>query len=244
MKDIRNYIDATYLKTAHQAGLDALKNEAVVFDVIQDAIENNYKCLMIRPEYVSFAKEILNQHKSKVLLGTVIDFPLGKASVEDKISEASMAINNGADELDFVINYNAFKVGNLDLVSNEILQCTKLCIDNNKTIKWIIEVGALSNNEIVRLTSLVKQIVVRNFKEIHYQQVFVKSSTGYYIDNEGKSIGASPKAITLMLENATPLLVKASGGIKTRDEALFYIQLGVQRIGTSNQKQFISNKHS
>lgn len=240
MKNVNEFLDATYLKTPEQANVSKKENDAVVEELLQNAIKHKYKCIMIRPEYVATAKHYLIKNKSKVLVGTVIDFPEGKASLQDKLSQAQLAIDNGADDLDFVINYKVFKDGYLELVKKQVKECTALCLQHHKTVKWIIETAALSNKEIIQISALIKNVVIKNFKEIDYANVFVKSSTGFYKTSHNQPNGATPNVITLMLENATPLSVKASGGIKTLEEVLFYLEMGVKRIGTSAQKEIIA----
>ena len=178
--------------------------------------------------------------KSKLLVGTAIDFPKGKGGQELKLKQARKAILDGADDLDFVCNYNAFKKKKIELVKQEILECTKLGLQNNKTVKWIIEVAALNNKQIIQLSALIKNVVIANFKEDDYSSVFVKSSTGFFKTKDNLPNGATIESIILMLENASPLPIKASGGIKTFDQAKEFIDLGVKRIGTSNAK-FISD---
>nr|WP_298001592.1 deoxyribose-phosphate aldolase [uncultured Flavobacterium sp.] len=241
MKKMKEYIDATYLKTAKQAQLTEAENDQIVKDLLAEAMTHQYKCVMLLPEHVSVAKNYFIKHKSKIAVGTVINFPEGTADVSDKLKQAQIAIDQGADELDFVINYPAFKAGNITMVQEEVLQCTQYCLNQHKTIKWIIETAALTDNEIIRITTLIKNTVMRYFKEIDYQKVFVKSSTGFFSVNDGTTNGATPHAITLMLENAGPLPIKASGGIKTVTDVLFYLQMGVKRIGTSAQKQIIES---
>ena len=104
-------------------------------------------------------------HNSKVLIGTVIDFPEGKSSLDKKLEEALECIQNGADDLDFVCNYEAFKAGDIDLVKEEILKGTQLGLNHNKTVKWIIEVAALNELQIAQLSALIKNVVISNFKE-------------------------------------------------------------------------------
>lgn len=244
MKNINEYIDATYLKTALQAQLTEVENNQVVQNLLADAVVRQYKCVMLLPEYVWVAKKYFMKHKSKIAVGTVINFPEGTASVSDKLKQAQIAIDQGADELDFVINYEAFKKGETNLVQNEIQLCTALGLNHQKTVKWIIESAALTDNEIIRITSLIKNTVIRNFKEADYAKVFIKSSTGFYQKNNNTTNGATPHTITLMLENATPLPVKASGGIRSLQEVLFYLQIGVKRIGTSAQKQIMQAVNS
>ncbi|SFO13866.1 deoxyribose-phosphate aldolase [Paenimyroides ummariense] len=241
MKNVNDFLDATYLKTPEQANISKLENDALVEELLQNAVKHKYKCVMIRPEYVATAKQYFVKNKSKVLVGTVIDFPEGMASLQEKLLQAQLAIDNGADDLDFVIDYQAFKNGAFALVQNQVKECTQLGLQHHKTVKWIIETAALSNKEIIQITALIKNVVIRNFKETDYGNVFVKSSTGFFKTASDQSNGATPNSITLMLENATPLSVKASGGIKTLEEVLFYLEMGVKRIGTSAQKEIIED---
>lgn len=234
--DVRQYLDSTYLKTASQAGIDEDQNTVVVKKFIQEAIDEKFKLIMIRPGKVTLAKEMIINVNSTVGIGTVIDFPEGSSSVEEKLKEAIQAIEDGVDDLDFVCNYKAFIAGDLELVKNEILKCTQLGLENNKIVKWIIEVAALNDKQIVQLSSLIKNIVISNFKEVHYNSVFVKSSTGFFKTQGNLPNGATVATVTMMLENAFPLPVKAAGGVRTYEEAVEMIRLGVKRIGTSGAK--------
>ena len=101
---IHQYLDSTYLKTSSDANLSENENLDKNKFVINEAIENEFKLIMIRPTMVSLAHEMIQKSNSKVLIGTVIDFPLGSKSTEDKIIEAQTAIKNNVDELDFVDN--------------------------------------------------------------------------------------------------------------------------------------------
>lgn len=234
--NIKQYLDSTYLKTASQAGLSEAENSAVVKNAISEAINESFKLIMIRPEYVSLAKEMILKANSSLLVGTVIDFPEGKSDIETKIKEANEAIENGADDLDFVCNYEAFKNGDIALVKQEILLATQIGVAHNKTVKWIIEVAALTDKEIIQLSALIKNIVISNLKEENYASVFVKSSTGFLKTENDLPNGATIPTIIMMLENASPLPVKAAGGVRTYDEAIEMIRLGVKRIGTSAAK--------
>lgn len=234
--NIKQYLDSTYLKTPEQAGLSEKENAEVVKKFVREAIEEHFKLIMIRPDQVAIARKMIAEASSQVLVGTVIDFPLGKSTCSKKLKEAQKAIEDGADELDFVCNYEAFKKGKVEVVKDEILQCTKLGLDNHKAVKWIIEVAALSPIEIVRLSSMIKNVVVSHFKEEHYPQVFVKSSTGFYQTKNNLPNGATVETIIMMLENASPLPVKAAGGVRTYEEAMEMVRLGVKRIGTSGAK--------
>ena len=234
--NIKSYLDSTYLKTADQANVSEKENIVLVQNFVQETIDEKFKLVMIRPDKVALAKKQIESQNSKVLIGTVIGFPEGTNTIEEKLIEAQQAITDGADELDFVVNFEAFKLGDFELVKNEVLQGTKLGLENHKTVKWIIEIAALNGAQIIQLTSLIKNVVVANFKEKKFENVFVKSSTGFYKTLNGLPNGATFPAIIAMLENAFPLPVKASGGIKTKEEALEMIKLGVKRIGTSSAK--------
>ena len=234
--NIKHYLDSTYLKTAAQANLSEKENTQVVVNCIQEAIDNDFKLIMIRPDKVALAKKMIQDAKSKVTIGTVIDFPLGNGTLEDKLVEAKQAIENGADDLDFVVDYEAFKRGEVDAVKEQVLQGTKLGLAHNKIVKWIIEVAALDNHQIVQLSTLIKNAVIANFTEKEYDKVFVKSSTGFYKTPEGIPNGATVPTIKLMIENSFPLPVKAAGGVRTYEEAVEMVQLGVKRIGTSAAK--------
>lgn len=233
---ITQYLDSTYLKTPSQAGLSFEENKKIVESFIAEAIEENFKLIMIRPDMVTLAKKMILEAQSKVLIGTVIGFPEGTASIEEKLDEANQAIIDGADELDFVCNYEKFKLGEIQTLKHEILQGTKFGLDHKKTVKWIIEIAALTDQQIIQLSVLIKNVVMANFKEENYQDVFVKSSTGFYKTENGKPNGATVPAIIMMLENSSPLPVKAAGGVRTHAEALEMISLGVKRIGTSAAK--------
>ncbi|MFV8373721.1 deoxyribose-phosphate aldolase [Flavobacterium sp. LB1P71] len=242
--NIKQYLDSTYLKTASQAGLSEADNTIVAEKFIQEAIEERFKLIMIRPDIVSIAKKKITDANSNLQIGTVIDFPEGKSSVDEKISEAIQAIEDGADDLDFVCNYEAFKNGSIDLVKDEVLKCTLLGLENNKVVKWIIEVAALNDKQIIQLSALIKNVVISNFKEELYQSVFVKSSTGFYKTEGDLPNGATIPSIIMMLENASPLPVKAAGGIRSYKEAVEMIRLGVKRIGTSGAKVIADGQNS
>ena len=154
--NIGSYIDSTYLKTPDQAGISSDETDVIVFDTIQDAIEHNMKLVMLRPEYVRTAREFIDSKGANVLVGTVIDFPHGDSEHGVKMDEALEAIENGVDELDFVVDYKAFLSGNLDKVMKEVSEGTAIGISKGKTVKWIIESGALGPQAIAELHKIFK----------------------------------------------------------------------------------------
>ncbi|MEM0542813.1 deoxyribose-phosphate aldolase [Flavobacterium sp. j3] len=234
--NIKQYLDSTYLKTATQAGLSEEDNDTIVKEFVKEAIDESFKLIMIRPDKVKIAREMITNAKSNLLIGTVISFPEGTNSLEDKLEEAKKAIEDGVDELDFVCNYQAYKTGDVDLVKREVYSGTKLALENHKAVKWIIEVAALSDDQIIKISALIKNIIISKFKEECFSKVFIKSSTGFYKTENNKPNGATIPTIILMLENASPLPVKAAGGVRTYQEAEDMIRLGVKRIGTSAAK--------
>jgi deoxyribose-phosphate aldolase len=239
---IRHYLDTTSLKTAIQAGITEKENLEKVAALAKEAIRYDYKLVMIRSNYITTVKKIISISGAKVLIGTFIDFPCGDTSLKQKIKEAENAIKLGADELDFVVNYNAFKKGNIDLVTEELTRCIALCLSHQKIAKFIIEVAALSNQEIVVISQLVKQVVVENFGEENAKNVFVKSSTGFFKTEGDRPNGATLKSMLLICKNAKPLKIKAAGGVRDYETALKMISLGADRIGTSASKEIINKE--
>lgn len=239
---VNQFLDATYLKTASQAAISEEENEQKIKDLVNESIVHDYKLIMIRANHIPLAKKMLAKVNSPVLIGTVIDFPEGNSSIKNKLEEAKKAIKLYADELDFVINYKAFKDGNLNLIKEEVLECTKLCIENNKVVKFIIEVAALTSKEIIVISQLIKEVILNNFDEQVTQKVFVKSSTGFFKTENNKPNGATFETIKLISENAKPLQIKAAGGVRDYGTALKMISLGVDRIGTSSAKEICLKK--
>ncbi|WP_395094030.1 deoxyribose-phosphate aldolase [Vaginella massiliensis] len=231
---VKDYLDSTYLKTPEQAGISNSETLEKVHQLTLEAIENGFYAVMIRPDYVRSVREILDSQSSLVKLGTVIGFPEGDYTLDEKMREAQKAIADGADELDFVVDYTAYKKGNLEKVSEEIETCTRIAIREGKIVKWIIETAALTDEEIVGITKLIRKIVEEKIGADEVSNVFVKSSTGFYQTPNGEPNGANEHVIKLMLENAGQLPVKASGGVRNIEEAKQMIALGVKRIGTSS----------
>lgn len=237
---LADYLDSTYLKIPRQSGLSDSETLEKVHDLTREAITHGFYAIMIRPDYVRSVKMLTDNLNSSLKVGTVIDFPEGRSSVASKLAEAQRAIADGADELDFVVDYNAFKSGNYEKVKEEIESCTRLCLNFDKTVKWIIETAALTDDEIAGITKLIRNIVMEKLSDFSPEKVFVKSSTGFFETPEGKPNGANEHVIRIMLENSGPLPVKASGGVKSEKEARTMIKLGVKRIGTSSALQIAS----
>lgn len=241
--NLSSYLDSTYLKTPEQAGIGEEETDVIIFDTIKDAIEHNMKLVMIRPEYVKTAREFIDSKGANVLVGTVIGFPNGDTGQGAKMDEAIKAIEDGVDELDFVVDYKAFKNGDLDTIMKEVSEGTAIGIADGKAVKWIIESAALNDEEIAELTRLISKIVIETVGQEKASNVFVKTSTGFYQSDDGRPIGATPEAVSIMKSNSGPLQVKASGGIYSKEDAEKMIGAGATRLGTSAAKDImVGNK--
>ena len=234
---IQNHLDSTYLKTPKQAGLSEEQTRNKVRELVQECIDNNFVLAMIRPEYVSMAKEMILKEKTNLAVGTVIGFHEGVASIVDKLKEAQKAIDDGVDELDYVINYPAFIKGDIELVNDEVLEGTALGLEHDKKVKWIIEIAALTDKQIAHITQLIRDMVTSHFNKEQHANVFVKSSTGFYKTTDGKPVGATFEGMQIIKDNAGDLSIKAAGGVRSYDDAIKMIKLGVERIGTSSAKK-------
>ena len=231
--DVGKYIDSTYLKTSEQAGISDDETTRMVVKTIQDAMDHNMKLVMIRPEFVNLADQMIKEYDSDLLVGTVIGFPDGDDSIGEKMDEAMEAINNNVDELDFVVDYKAFKNGDLDKVRKEVSDGTSVGVGEDKVVKWIIESAALTSDQVAELTSLIRDVVIETVGEQKAGNVFVKTSTGFYKPEDGGPGGATVDDVSIMSLNAGPLKVKASGGIYSREDLEKMVDAGASRIGTS-----------
>lgn len=237
--EINQYLDSTYLKTPKQSGLTEEQTFDKVRALTDEAITYHFKEVMIRPNFVKLIKDYITSQHSNVLVGTVIGFHEGTYSLEEKLEEAEQAILDGVDELDYVINYEAYKKGDLSLVENEFISGTKLGLEAGKIVKWIIEIAALTDQQIADLTAHIWKWAQDNFEEKDFSRIFVKSSTGFYKTEDGKPNGATFEGVKIMLDNAGKLPVKAAGGVKTPADAKKMITMGIQRIGTSSAKALL-----
>ena len=165
---------------------------------------------------VACCKELLKD--SKVHVGAAISFPLGQTTIETKVFETKNAIENGADEIDYVINIGELKNGNYAYIEDEMEQIVKLCRDNNVLIKVIFENCYLEKDEIVKVAEIAKKV----------KPDFIKTSTGF-----GPS-GATVEDVKLMKETVgDEVKVKAAGGIRDLETCLAMIEAGAERIGCS-----------
>lgn len=203
---LNKLIDHTLLKPeATKAQIEKLCGEAKEYD---------FKSVCVNPNYVKYAKELLKE--SDVLVCTVIGFPLGQNTTAIKVAETKDAIQNGADEIDMVINIGALKSKDEDYVLNEIKEIRNAC--KGKTLKVIIETCLLTDEEKITACKLSKEAGAD----------FVKTSTGF------STHGATVEDVKLMRETVgEDMGVKASGGIRDRETALKMVEAGATRLGVS-----------
>ncbi len=208
---LSKYIDHTLLK--------AYAKEQDIYYLCQEAKEYDFKSVCVNPDFVSYAKKQLEN--TDVLVCTVIGFPLGANTTKVKVFEAVDAINNGADEIDMVINISKAKDQDFDYIYNEIKAVKEAIKDH--TLKVIIETCYLTEDEIKNVSLMVKKANAN----------FVKTSTGFGTG------GATVENVKLIKEVVGDFDIKASGGIKTKEDFNKMIEAGATRIGTSNGKNLI-----
>jgi len=205
---LNKYIDHTLLKaTATNDAIITLCNEAKL---------HRFFSVCVNSCYVSLAKaQLIN---SEVKVCSVIGFPLGAMSTNAKVEETKQALLDGADEIDMVINVGLLKSKDFDNVSKDI-EAVKKTMPNN-TLKVILETCYLDNSEIIKASELA----------INSGADYIKTSTGF------GTAGATIKDVLLMKSTISSCgtKIKASGGIRDTKTALEYINIGVERIGTSN----------
>ena len=212
--DIASFLDSTNLKPeAREIDIQVLCREAV-----------NYKmaAVCIHPCRLADARRQLAD--SQVKLCTVIGFPLGADRSDSKIYAAAKALEDGADELDMVINIGAVKDGAYDRVMQEIEAVLALKIYQNFTLKVIVETALLTSHELGTMTEYISSTSAD----------YIKTSTGF------SSRGVSLEDIAIIKNHKSESLkIKASGGIKDLDFALELLRAGASRLGTSNARQLI-----
>ena len=210
--DYNKLIDHTNLKQDAQ--------ESDIIKLCDEAKEHHFASVCVNPNYVSLCKERLAGSDVKVC--TVIGFPLGQTTTTAKIDETKDAIFEGADEIDMVINVSWIKDKRYDKVLYEIQRLKRYCHD--RILKVILETCLLSDEEIVKACEIAKEAGAD----------FVKTSTGF---SKG---GATVHAVELMRKTVgSDMGVKASGGIKTKEDMVKMVEAGASRIGTSSGVELV-----
>lgn len=215
MTNLAKVIDHTLLKpTATRADIEKLCREA---------LEHGFYSVCINPCWVATAHALLKD--SDVKTCTVIGFPLGATTTQAKVFEAKNALENGADELDMVINIGALKGKDYQTVSQDIRQIRAL--GDDFVLKVIIETSELTDEEKVKACQLAAEAGAD----------FVKTSTGF------SKAGATVHDVALMKESIPAgMQVKASGGVRTREDAQAMLAAGATRLGASSSIKIIEGK--
>ncbi len=198
--------DHTILKA--DAGREAVRK------VCDEAKEYGFMSVCVNGYYTAYAAEQLKESGVKVC--TVVGFPLGQMSLKAKAAEAAIAVEDGADEIDMVINVGALKDGLDDVVLSDIKAVKEAC--GSLVLKVIIETCLLNEEEKIRACRLAKEAGAD----------FVKTSTGF------STAGATAEDVALMRKTVgAGMGVKASGGIRDKETAMAMIEAGASRLGTS-----------
>lgn len=205
---LNRYIDHTILKpTTLLADIEKLCIEAIKYD---------FAAVCVPPPFVRKAKQLLEGSNTKT--ATVIGFPFGYAAIEAKIAEILLAIVDGADELDMVINIIALKNNDWEYLANEINHVMPVVKQKQKVIKIIIESGVLTDDEIIKCCDLYGAAGID----------YLKTSTGY------AEKGATIEAVQLMRKYLPDhVKIKASGGIRSYGFARQLVDVGAERLGCS-----------
>ncbi|MGY3765771.1 deoxyribose-phosphate aldolase [Vagococcus vulneris] len=212
MVDMAKMIDHTKLKA------DATQEE--ILTLINEAKEYGFWSVCINPVWIPYAKSQMSD--SDVKICTVIGFPLGANSSKLKALEAKQAIEDGADEVDMVMNIGAMKAGQYDVVLADIKSVVTAA--QGTLVKVIIETALLTKEEIIKASELV----------VEGGADFVKTSTGF------STGGATIEDVTIMKQTVGDrALVKASGGVRTKEDAEAMIAAGASRIGASDGVKII-----
>ncbi|MCX7908899.1 MAG: deoxyribose-phosphate aldolase [Ignavibacteria bacterium] len=208
LSSIAKYIDFTNLR--NNLYLGELDN------FCKEAIEYNFFGVCVLPYYVPYVVSLLKNSSTRII--SVADFPYGCSLLKTKIDFVEELVKNKLDELDFVMNVAAFINKDYKLVEEEVTSALEICRGNNVKLKVIIETGLLLPDEIAIATRLLCDIGVD----------FIKTSTGV------AARGVKYEDVMIIKENLSgSTKIKASGGIRTLEQVMKFLELGVSRIGTS-----------
>jgi len=221
--NLASYIDHTNLAVNASEGDIRL--------LCAEAVEHGFAAVCVNPIWVKLAADLLKDSKVKVC--TVIGFPTGAQTAASKQVEAELALANGAQELDMVINIAALQAGNKEALSNDMAHLADIAHEHGAILKVILETALLSDEEIIRGCELSWE----------FGADFVKTSTGMLAAelSANGTTGASIHAVKLMASKARgstnvgdPMGIKASGGIRDKATAIAMIDAGATRLGTSS----------
>jgi deoxyribose-phosphate aldolase len=212
--NIAQYIDHTILKPT------TLLSD--IEKVCAEALDYQFAAVCVPPLFVKKANELVRNPSIKI--ATIIGFPFGYNAIEAKVAEIILAMVDGAEELDMVVNISAIKNNDWNFIANEINTILPIIKSRKKVIKVIIESGILTDDEIIKCCDIYGAAGVD----------YVKTSTGY------AEKGASVHAVKLIRNHlADNVEIKASGGIKTYQFAKELIDAGATRLGCSSSVQIV-----
>ena len=217
--ELNKYIEHTLLKQ------DATRED--LEKLLKEACEYSFLGVCVNPCNVKLAKQFLKETGyNEVKVVTVVGFPLGQTTTENKVLETVDAIKNGADEIDMVINAGRLKDKDYNYIVDEISKIEAFCQGRN--LKVILETDLLTKDEIKKACELC----------IQGGADFVKTSTGFVKNG----VGAKEEDVKLMYETVKDagLKVKASGGIRDKETAIKMIEAGASRLGTSSGAKICS----
>ena len=217
--ELNKYIEHTLLKQ------DATRED--LEKLLKEACEYSFLGVCVNPCNVKLAKQFLKETGyNEVKVVTVVGFPLGQTTTENKVLETVDAIKNGADEIDMVINAGRLKDKDFNYIVDEISKIKAFCQGRN--LKVILETDLLTKEEIKKACELC----------IQGGADFVKTSTGFVKNG----VGAKEEDVKLMYETVKDagLKVKASGGIRDKETAIKMIEAGASRLGTSSGAKICS----
>ena len=217
--ELNKYIEHTLLKQ------DATRED--LEKLLKEACEYSFLGVCVNPCNVKLAKQFLKETGyNEVKVVTVVGFPLGQTTTENKVLETVDAIKNGADEIDMVINAGRHKDKDYNYIVDEISKIKAFCQGRN--LKVILETDLLTKDEIKKACELC----------IQGGADFVKTSTGFVKNG----VGAKEEDVKLMYETVKDagLKVKASGGIRDKEAAIKMIEAGALRLGTSSGAKICS----
>lgn len=217
--NVAKYIDHTLLKPeADKKSVEKLCGEA---------LEHGFYSVCLNGSRVKYAADLLDPSDVKVC--AVIGFPLGACTTKNKICEARDVIENGADEIDMVMNIGKFKDGNYDYVLSDIENIVTVAHSNDIIVKVILETCLLDNEEIIKACELCLKAGAD----------FVKTSTGFNKE------GATLEAVAIMKKAVgEKAKVKAAGGVRNYQTAIDFINAGADRLGCSSSVAIVSGEEA
>lgn len=215
-EDIMSYIDHTLLK--------AVSTWSQIQKLCNEAIENGTASVCVPPSYV---KRISETYGEKINICTVVGFPLGYNSKEIKVAEVKKAIEDGANEVDMVINLGDVKNGDFEKITMEIAALKEAA--NDKILKVIVETCYLTKQEKIAVCECVTKA----------KADYIKTSTGFGTG------GATIEDVKLFKKHIGPnVKIKAAGGVRSKEDLEMFISAGCDRIGTSSAIAIMNNEQA